>query len=728
MSLLREAFWQEYILVILLTVFLGAGAAAAVAHGLDAALGDAASSLLGELGQYDLVVHIRQDYRDAAARELQRLLAEDWPAVTLQEGVTVAGNANFFLSVPDELFQAPQLEALAARLADVPGFNGYAWLLEPSLTVSGMRPGVQEQVAREAAALPGVRVAVRHGSSVTVMLQGIEHRRTVASALAALVEGRHVVEVRPADGSRTEPQAAPGLGADQPAPGTPPGDPMPLLDAVRAVLGPQFIADVTVRETGGESREPLAVLRDLLAALASRVRVELLPGTPVPAVGERVVLQGAAPEPPQPGAPPDPAHLIVEVSEIDGNEPGTPTVAGLIVHGDVAAPSPGDQPAFRLVEGVIGPPVGRATIAGPPLAPNPDQTPERAFSQQLEELAAAAQAAADRLEAVLALLAPEAEVSETGAGSGTRADRLARALREGDGAAAVREALLSVVLSALLRSGEARDTGPAGDPEPSGSGRGALVAQLEELRRGLTVLAEEAGRLEAGGGGWLAALGEVQGRLLSLRDDEVTRLLQAAEGAMGEAGGGAGTEEHLELLVGGEVSPVALEEAVRRATGQEVTVIATRAGVVNPSPRALLLELLRDVRRSVAGLVALLAAGVALVLDHAAILAALRRLSLSPAAVHGLGAALGIVLIGGMYALSGAAVPYVGPAVVVGTGALLGVATAALAQRLSPVSSDEIVAGQSLGLSVGQILREIVVPEGRPGVLALINRWRREFH
>src|SRR5690606_8624540 len=176
------------------------------------------------------------------------------------------------------------------------------------------------------------------------------------------------------------------------------------------------------------------------------------------------------------------------------------------------------------------------------------------------------------------------------------------------------------------------------------------------------------------------------------------------------------------------VSPVALEEAVRRATGQEVTVIATRAGVVNPSPRALLLELLREVRRSVAGLVALLAAGVALVLDHAAILAALRRLSLSPAAVHGLGAALGIVLIGGMYALSGAAVPYVGPAVVVGTGALLGVATAALAQRLSPVSSDEIVAGQSLGLSVGQILREIVVPEGRPGVLALINRWRREFH
>jgi len=57
----------------------------------------------------------------------------------------------------------------------------------------------------------------------------------------------------------------------------------------------------------------------------------------------------------------------------------------------------------------------------------------------------------------------------------------------------------------------------------------------------------------------------------------------------------------------------------------------------------------------------------------------------------------------------------------------LGLVTALLADRLSPVRVEEIVAGQSLGLTNGQIMREIVVPAGRPGLLSLVNRWRREF-
>jgi len=155
MSLLREPFWREYVFVVALTIILGAGCAAGTARALDAALGEAAHSLLGEAGQYDLIVHVRQDYREVAGRELQRLLVDLDPEVRVVPGVIVAGNANFLVELPDNLLKQDALEDVAARLEDVPGFNGYTWLLEPSLSVSGLQPALRDLVAREAASRAG---------------------------------------------------------------------------------------------------------------------------------------------------------------------------------------------------------------------------------------------------------------------------------------------------------------------------------------------------------------------------------------------------------------------------------------------------------------------------------------------------------------------------------------------------------------------------------------------
>jgi len=723
MSLFRDAFWREYALVVLMTILLGAGGAAAGASALDAALGDAARGLLGEAGQYHLIVHVRQGYRAAAARELERLMAAHGPAAVLHEGVTVAGNANFFLALPPEQVRQPVLEELVARLGEVPGFNGYTWLLEPSLTVSGLRPGVQALVAREAAALAGVRLAVRHGSSVTVLLESLNHQRPVAAALKALVEGRQVAEVR-----------WPGRGE---------GDPASVVAAVRAALGPEFLADVTSPDEAGETRQALAALRDWLAGLAARVQVTPGPGASPLAAGERVVLQGPAPAPPEPGQPPEPQHLIVEMAAAEDGE-----LVGRIVHGDF--PPPGAEPgngaegelgqgglgagarpagtAFRLVDGVVGPPVGEAVLVSPRWALAAGGGPDPAAGQSWDQLVQAAREAAEQLAAVVDLLAPAAASADTG----QQAQRLARALRAGDGASAVREALLGVVLTALLRAGQASGDDPGVEPAEAGhpaggdgaGDRAGVAAQLAALHQSLTRLAEAAeGLQEAAGQGGLAAVFDIQGRLLQLRDDELTRLWQAVEGAAG----GPAAGQRVELLVSGSVPAARLEQVVRQAAGEEAVVIITAAGVVAPSPRALVLELLQDVRRSVAGLGALLAAAAALVLDHATVLAALGRLGCSRRAVAAVGAGLGVLLLGGIYGLSGAAIPGAGPGVVAAAGAGLGVAVALLAERLSPVQPDEIMAGQALGLSDGQILREIVVPVGRPGLLSLVNRWRRQF-
>src|SRR5690606_19904746 len=216
----------------------------------------------------------------------------------------------------------------------------------------------------------------------------------------------------------------------------------------------------------------LAAVRDFLAAAAAQVRIEPLPGGPELAVGDRLVLQGAAAAPPVPGLPPGPDHLIVEVAQRSAG-----AAMALIIHGDAAAgeaaqpeiaaaaaaptgaASPdvavpdrmaanGGQLAYRLVGGVVGPAAGTAVIEGPRLAP----TLEAQLAQELEQLGATAREAAERLGDLAALLSP----AETQAVTQDRAERLVRALRAGDGTAAVREALLGIALSALMRSARAQ--------------------------------------------------------------------------------------------------------------------------------------------------------------------------------------------------------------------------------------------------------------------------------
>ena len=43
------------------------------------------------------------------------------------------------------------------------------------------------------------------------------------------------------------------------------------------------------------------------------------------------------------------------------------------------------------------------------------------------------------------------------------------------------------------------------------------------------------------------------------------------------------------------------------------------------------------------------------------------------------------------------------------------------------MSEDEILAGQSLGMSFEEIMREIVIPGARPGLLQRLNRRRLKF-
>jgi ABC-type arginine transport system permease subunit len=45
-----------------------------------------------------------------------------------------------------------------------------------------------------------------------------------------------------------------------------------------------------------------------------------------------------------------------------------------------------------------------------------------------------------------------------------------------------------------------------------------------------------------------------------------------------------------------------------------------------------------------------------------------------------------------------------------------------LSNRISPINSKSIEAGEALGLSKAELFRQVIVPDGRPGLWQLYNR------
>ena len=124
-------------------------------------------------------------------------------------------------------------------------------------------------------------------------------------------------------------------------------------------------------------------------------------------------------------------------------------------------------------------------------------------------------------------------------------------------------------------------------------------------------------------------------------------------------------------------------------------------------------------------------------LDHASVFSTMKRILAQKRAVKGwrrlfdpvkiIGAVLGTVLLLSIYAASKAEIPLLNLGHIGVLGAFLGLLAAAFCEKFSPVDVNEMMAGQALGLPYVQIMREIVIPSGRPGLMYMLNRRRQRF-
>ncbi len=711
-SFFRDGFYKDFIVLVILTVLLGTVFSAGVAWALDAYFGDTLNEMIGEYGQYDIILHIQEDAKEAAYRELERIQKQQFPGARLSETISLAGQANFFFGLPEEFRTKEIMSNLASYFAAVPGLNGHTIISDPSLLIRNVHASVADDLAEKIEQIPGVRFTFSDVGNIIVLLEDPSLSKSVEAQAKQLIDEYQLVELRFPMGFEVDTQL---VGAQ-------------AIQVLKDMLPGRKYSNVTAAQYGEDLNaflKTLVEMRDFLMSYASKVRITADPEAHL-ILGEQIAIQADSSTPLKEGSQLSDDNVVIEITAVSGR-----SAEGMIIRGEIT-PSMDSlkQTGYRVFsDGQIARPIGEVEVENERyrLAYAIDESLR--LLEELEVLAVQAADAVDNADAVLntfqeALL--QLEVLQV----------QMRQLNEGiagGGDASSEQLLMSLLINGLFQS-LAQAAVQAGENSLDSLENLDVAAMRASLEQISTQIANvQSIDVQA----IIRQIEYVRDTLPMLGDEEIGRSIRLINTYIA---GQVIPGERIQILVeDGSVDEGQVEKLLReRLDNPYLNIYSTSVGVINPDARSEIIRLLTEVRAIIAGLLAIVFTAAILILDHSTLFSTLKYLSRAGKAKHKswkrlldpvyiLGGILGAVILSAVYSMSGAQIPYMSLGSVTLTGVIIGVLVACFAERFSPVNSKEIMAGQALGLSNVQIMREIVIPSSRPGVMNFLNRWKQQF-
>lgn len=825
-TLVRDGFYRDFVVFFIVSLMVGSLVVIGVSRAADAYFGDTVSGYLGEFGEYDFIVHVREESGQAARAEMQKVIEGHLPGARIGKAVQMLGRVNFLVALPDNLRNADVMSSISKYFGDVPGYEGYTLVIEPRITVSGVLPAAAGILAPEIEKIPGVKFAFRAGGDLNVIADSVDDVHDVQKSVESLLKGYRVLELRFPIGETVD---NPVAMADE------------MAAAIKHELGAEFARGVSSGQATEDMNDFLNTLNEMkrfLSYYAASVEMQVVRKVKL-SKGQRLAL---VPEDWQD----DTAAAVVEVTEVSGQ-----SARGLVVDGaEWLFNGPrGDDRAFRD-SGIVytvdedGNPkdrIGTATLKSDnrqlaysidesikllgeldSIVSAADKSTEEAmgildvYAAALDRVIEAQRAVETIEQAVLgASRSVDPEVVRKAVEVLRDAARSVDRLRETAGAVSFFADSMQGVLGRIDQVSAGLGNAYEGADPQSSPGLGerllALNAALEALKtrlesraqgmddflNGLNPVVADLTRwrdsldqyaayltnistLMEGGEearaiieGLKDSTGSVLTRLQSLdvvgvrdslsaiRDDLADirtvdassiadqlkyireSLPRVEDGEVGRSislidryiGGQVIPGERVQVMVDSGVPKDRARAVMRRVAGDDrLAVYASDVGIVQETIRSEVIRVMQQARVTIAALVAVVFTLYTLAFDHSALMSAMRRLAparrrrglhVDPALVYG--GLMGAAYMSILFWATGARMPLVDGSFVPVIGAVLGMLVATQAEKLSPVKPGEILAGQALGLTNARILREIVIPEARPGMLSLLNRRNQLF-
>ncbi|MGI6082149.1 MAG: hypothetical protein ACOYEP_04680 [Limnochordia bacterium] len=690
-QLWRSGFGRDLARVVFTTIVVGSLIAGGLSVAVDRYFTSSVNHLVGDYGEYDLIVHAQEETHEAFFGTLKGVIDKHIPGARIKRGPTVAGKAHFLIAVDEQNKTSRVFESLDKWMSDLPGYAGLTFITEPSVVMRNVHPGMRKAFADELTAMEGVRFVFRNGTSLVAVVDTPERVEEVYKAAQQSAARYSILEVR----FPFEHQA---VDFDRAA--------MDVEKALQGMWGKDAVRDVSVMDQQDEMDSFVVALHEMrrfLLGYATQAEVRL---TTTNTVRPNDLLELAQ-------TPSAATRVLMRVTDVTAD-----SARGYIESGDATALLTTGAGAY-LVNGDGRRSVGWVSLTNERLQLVEAIDTSLELLDQLQGLADDAQGAVTNAETVLttfeAALVQLDEVQEQ-----------VRQINEELTAKSTidpGEILVSVLLSGVMKRLQQQDTKPPDLENIDVPGMRAALQQISDRLEAMAALDVTTIKRE---------ISRVRDNLPQLSDGEIADSLRLIDRYLeGQVVPGDRLQYVVDEKVDADQSAALIRTVLKRS---DVSLFTSPAALVNPDARATLFGMLAQVRRTIAGIMALVLVLLALIADQATVFSAVQVLRqmkgrsgrrLSAEDVYA--ALVGALLLAGMYVGSGAAIPAMSVWWMLPVGALLGLFVSRLSRRISPVDADEIVAAEALGLDAAQLMREVVVPSSRPGLLWLLNRTQQVF-
>lgn len=768
----KNPFYLDVITLMVVSIVIGSLLATSISLAANSYFSKTLASLVGDYGEYDILIQSREEMKDDTAIHIQKIIEEVFPGARMKEGPTLTGKTSFFIAIPEEYRTKQTYEDLGKTFGSIPGGAGVGVLTEPRLTIRGVPEGAKTMLMDRIMQIDGVRFAFHDGASIGVVLSSIDKATVVTEQIKTVLKQYQVIEISFPVGS--EPQNPIRMGES-------------IGNAMESQLKLEYAQNVSIDGKNDDMTYTVSTMMELkrfLQAYASQITITPN-GRQKLGKGDMVVFAGTAPSLAA-GNPVDKGNVIVQITAMhsDGSAEGT------ITQGDAAALT--NNQGYSVSNNVVGSYIGTATYRNPrqqlgtalsETTKIVDQIPGFAKDAQslntiatltlnnygnsintMEQTLKSLQAAGGTIETVTNGLAnidttslqSKVDSSSKSMGGlintlqvlklvnsdvGGTVDNLAASQKNlnnlksdlgalNDVAANARQAK-GAIHTILENGNNAIGTLRSFDVDATQKNINSINDRLNQLGQLNTPLVSE--QLQ-----YMAAA------VPNLKDEEISHSVALLDKFIA---GQVIPGERIQILTTSNVSTDAVAPVVYSQVGHNnVSLYSTDLGIIEPNARGELYSVLNQVRAVLSGMTAIIMTILFLALDHTAIMTVMRRNKVSKkkkaAGWRGLftrmtaaftatekvyGMAAGAVLLTTMFVLGRGGIPYLPWAAVPVVGAIIGLVIACYTEKISPMSSDEMMAGQSLGLSIDEIMREIVIPSGRPGLLQKLNQRKMKF-
>lgn len=770
-SLLKDSFNRDILVLIVVSIVIGSLLAGLVSLSANSYFSNTLVNLVGDYGEYDFIIQSREEMKDDTATHIQKIIDEVFPGARMKEGPTLTGKTSFFVAVPDQYKNKRTYEDLGKIFGGIPGGAGVGILTEPRLTVRGVPEGAKNMLIEQIGHMDGVRFAFRDGGSVGVILVSLEKSSGVNEQIKKLLKEYQVIEVSFPVGS--EPSNPIRMGDD-------------IAGALQTEMQLQYAKNVSIDGKNDDMTYMVSTMMELkrfLAAYASQVVVvpsgnsKLIPGD---------IIAFANAEPLVTGTAVTKKNVLVQIKALrpDG------AAEGIIVQSDAAAltnnqgykvtdnvvgpaigtatyRNPRQELSSALTEtskvvnqipGIASDSKNLSTIATTSLENY--GTSIKAMNQTLNSLQAAGtviQTATSGLANIdTGALQNQLDSSSRAMGGLMNTLQIVK-LVSGDSGAAIDNLSSAQRNLSTLKAGLGALDNVAADARQAKNSIDAIVANghstidtlkafdVEGAKNNLTSVNSKLAQLEQLNIPLISTqLQYMSASVPNLKDEELSHSVNVLDKFIA---GQVIPGERIQILTNSNVSVDAVAPVIYKAVGHNnVSLYSTQVGIIEPDARGELYTVLNEVRAILSAMTAVVLTLLFLALDHTVIMTVIRRKRVSrivkssgwrgvmnriitactaPERIYGM--CVGAVLLTSMFVLARGGIPYLPWVCVPLIGAVLGMIVAGYTEKISPVSGEEIMAGQSLGLSIDEIMREIVIPNGRPGLMQKLNQRKVKF-